>query len=65
MGNKTRELLLIIRSKPTSINLFESYNESLIWWIIIEKMDIKAILGLRQYKSVLILLLAFKKKLIS
>ena len=54
----------MIRLELISVSLFRSYNESFIWWAIIEKANIKAILSLKQYKSALVLLLAFKGKLI-
>ena len=55
----------MIKPKLTNIGLLESYNESLIWWAIIKKANIKVILNLKQYKSALVLLLAFKGKSVS
>ena len=55
----------MIRLKPTNVSLLGSYNESLTWWATIEKANIKVVLGLRQYKSALILSLAFKGKSVS
>ena len=47
MGDKIGELLLMMRLESISVGLLGSYNESLTWWAIIEKANIKAILGLR------------------
>lgn len=52
----------MMRPEPTSVGLLGSYSESLTWWATIKKTDIKAVLGLRQYKSALVLSLALEGK---